>query len=494
MIKHIFVAALFLISVNVSATTYNVKDFGAKSDTTFDSQKGFQAAIDKAYGDGGGTVIVPAGDFLISGIEIKSNIHFKLSGGATIYGSKDLLSYPSHESFDQHGNDITRIYLVSLHDVENVIISGKGTIDGQGLFYWENDPPLPHWIKAKKERPNALLEVADCKNITVRDITLTNSPNWTFHILHSEDIVIDGIKIKNSLFAPNADGIDITGSKFVRVTNCDITTCDDAIVLKTWMNGKSCEDITVTNCTLETLCAALKLGTESYAGFKRITFSNCTVRAASRLFAIYIRDGATAEDITVSNIVGTTKAPLVLNRPIQLMVTKRRDHSPLGTIKNVFMDNIICKTDGRLLMTADEGGTIGNVRIMNMHLEYPFIEDPVPVGQIIKSQQFPQQHPEMIKARGVIVAKNMKDLRIDNLTIDWPDEEVPQDWQIPVRIINGDFDLNFKHDYSKAKQTDLSVIIGEDLQGGYIDLSQVKASDENTEIMKLENSDIEIKN
>jgi hypothetical protein len=493
MTKHILAVIIFLFSLNTFSSTYIVKDFGAKSDTTFNSQKAFQAAIDKAYNEGGGIVVVTPGQYLISGIEIKSNIHFIIQGGATIFGSKDMMSYPSHESFDQHGNDITRRYLISLHEVENVIISGKGTIDGQGLFYLANNPTLPHWIKAKKERPNALLEVSDCKNITVRDITLTNSPNWTFHILHSEDIVIDGIKIKNSLFAPNADGIDITGSKFVRVTNCDITTCDDAIVLKTWMNGKSCEDITVTNCTLETLCAALKLGTESYADFKRITFSNCAVRAASRLFAIYIRDGATAEDITVSNIVGTTKAPLVLNRPIQLMVTKRRDYSPLGTIKNVFIDNIICKTDGRVLMTADEGGTIENVRIMNMHLEYPFIEDPVPVGQLIKSQQFPQQHQEMIKARGAIVAKNMKDLRIDNLTIDWPDEEVPQDWQIPVRIINGDFDLNFKHDYRKAKQAELSVVVGENLKGGYIDLSQVKASGDNTELMILDNSDIEIK-
>lgn len=491
--KRMIVNILLLFAMTtVYGIQYNVQDFGAKADTTFDSQKAFQEAIDKAYGEGGGTVVVPAGDYLISGIEIKSNIHFIIEGGATVFGSKDMLAYPSHEGTNQHGKGITRRYLVSLHGAENVIISGKGTIDGQGLFYWANNPPLPHWIKAKKERPNALLEIADCKNITVRDITLTNSPNWTCHVLHSEDIVIDGIKIENSLFAPNADGIDITGSRFVRVSNCDITTCDDAIVLKTWMNGKSCEDVVVTNCTLETLCAALKLGTESYADFKRITFSNCVVRAASRLFAIYIRDGATAEDVVVSNIVGTTKAPLVLNRPIQLMIAKRTHESPLGRIKNIFMDNIICKTDGRLLMTADDGGTMENIRISNFHLDYPFIEDPSPVGEVIKSQQFPQEHPEMIKARGAIVAKNMKDLRIDNLTISWPGENVPQDWQIPVRIINGDFNLNFKHDYSKAKQTELAVVVGENLNGGYIDLSQVKASGEKSKLMIMENCDIKI--
>lgn len=492
MTKQILAVIVLLFSLNTFSATYIVTDFGAKADTNYDSQKEFQAAIDKAYVEGGGTVIVPAGIYLISGIEIKSNINFVIEGGAVVYGSKDMQLYPSHKGFDQHGKAIMRKYLISINNAENVSLSGKGKIDGQGLFYWENNPPMPHWIKAKKERPNALLEVANSKNVTIRDITLTNSPNWTCHILHCQDIVADGIKIKNSLFAPNADGIDITGSRFVRVSNCDITTCDDAIVLKTWKNGNSCEDVVVTNCTLETLCAALKIGTESYEDFNRITFSNCAVRAASRLFAIYIRDGATAEDVTVSNIVGSTKAPLVLNRPIQLMIAKRKENSPLGTIKNIFIDNIICKTDGRLLMTADEGGTIENVRIMNMHLEYPFIEDPLPVGQVIKSAQFPQEHPNMIKARGAIVAKNIKDLRIDNLTITWPGESVPEDWQIPVRIINGDFDLNFKHDYSKAKQAELSVVVGENLIGGYIDLSQVEASGKNVELDVLKNSSLKI--
>ncbi|MFW6222234.1 MAG: glycosyl hydrolase family 28-related protein [Bacteroidota bacterium] len=170
----VLITVIWFCVTDVFSTTYNVKDFGAKPDTAFDSQKAFQDAIDKANENGGGTVVVPAGNYLISGIEIKSNIHFIVEGGATVFGSKDMMSYPSHKSFDQHGNDITRRYLVSLHEAENVIISGKGGIDGQGLFYWDNNPTLPHWIRAKKERPNALLEVADCKNIKIRDITLIN--------------------------------------------------------------------------------------------------------------------------------------------------------------------------------------------------------------------------------------------------------------------------------------------------------------------------------
>ena len=460
-----------------SITEYNVLDFGAKADTNVSSRAGIQAAIDEAAKKGGGTVVIPPGDYMTGGIEVKSNITLNIMGGATLWGTKDLNEYSEIEGFTQHGEPTKRRFLITTQNAKNVTICGKGIIDGQGLSYWENSPLMPHWIKAKKERPNALVEISESENVTLRDITLQNSPNWTCHILHSTDVAVEGIRIINSLFAPNADGIDITGSKDVRVANCDITTCDDGVVLKTWKNGKPCEDVTVTNCTIETLCAALKLGTESYADYRRVTFSNCAVKAASRLFAIYVRDGCLVENVAVSNIVGNTKAPLVLNRPIQVMITKRNEDSKLGHIRNVFVDNMICKTDGRLLITADDGSTINNFRISNLHLDYPFIEDPEPVGKIIKSGQFPQKQPHLITKRASIVAKNMSNFKLDNFSITWPEEKVPTDWQIKERLLNGDFDLKFKHDYSKSKQTDLEVFYGEGMLNSSIDLSGVKASD-----------------
>ena len=309
-------------------------------------------------------------------------------------------------------------------------------------------------------------------------------------MLHSQDEVVDGIRIINDLFAPNADGIDITGSHRVRVTNCDITTCDDAIVLKTWKNGQPCEDITVTNCTLETLCAALKLGTESYADYRRITFSNCAVRAASRLFAIYVRDGGTVEDVSVSNIVGSTKAPLVLNRPIQMMITKRNENSKLGQIRNVMIDQIICKTDGRLLITADDGSSIDNLSISKLHLDYPFIEDPVTVGKDIKSGQFPLEQQHLIQKEAAVVLKNLNNFQLSGLTITWPGSAVPTNWQIPVRLINGDFNLKFEHDYTSPRQTELMVIYGENLQGGMLNNPLAESSAGKLQKYKLLDSSI----
>jgi hypothetical protein len=185
------------------------------------------------------------------------------------------------------------------------------------------------------------------------------------------------------------------------------------------------------NIIFELQGGATLLGTESYADYRRITFSNCAVRAASRLFAIYGRDGATVEDVLVSNITGSTKAPLVLNRPIQLMIAKRTPESPVGHIRNVSIDQVSCETDGRILLTSIEPDHLSDIRIRDLHLRYPFVEDPTAPGTDIKSAQFPTTLPEVLTAKAAVVANNLSNFQLEGLTITWPKEDVPEGWRIP---------------------------------------------------------------
>jgi polygalacturonase len=130
---------LLSISLMVFAKIdYNILDYNAIGDGVTNNRMAIQSAIDDAAEAGGGRVIVPAGKYLTGGIEMRDNIIFELQGGATLLGTNQLEAYAAHEGFDQHGNPIQRRYLVSVTDVKNVLIEGKGTIDGQGQFYWEN--------------------------------------------------------------------------------------------------------------------------------------------------------------------------------------------------------------------------------------------------------------------------------------------------------------------------------------------------------------------
>src|SRR5690349_7812914 len=63
------------VDANTKGTRiYNIRDFGAKGDGVTLDTAALQAAIDACNRDQGGTVLVPAGVFVIGTVEIKSNV------------------------------------------------------------------------------------------------------------------------------------------------------------------------------------------------------------------------------------------------------------------------------------------------------------------------------------------------------------------------------------------------------------------------------------
>ena len=86
------ICSLTIFSVCVSAATYSIADFGA--DTTRICTKSINEAISRAYGDGGGTVVVPAGRYESGTIVLKDNVNLQLDAGAVIEASDDYADFP----------------------------------------------------------------------------------------------------------------------------------------------------------------------------------------------------------------------------------------------------------------------------------------------------------------------------------------------------------------------------------------------------------------
>ncbi len=124
-------------------------------------------------------------------------------------------------------------------------------------------------------RPSPMIRFANCRNVRVSNVRLTNSAGWTLHLLNCDDVQIAGISIKNPVYGPNTDGIDITGCQNVQVSGCTIETGDDAICLKSenplGPEPRLVKHVSVTNCTLTTCCNGFKLGTSSEGGFEDIS-------------------------------------------------------------------------------------------------------------------------------------------------------------------------------------------------------------------------------
>jgi polygalacturonase len=269
----------------------SVRDYGAAGDGAQLDTRALQAAIDACAAAGGGTVYFPPGRYLSGTLFLKSHITLHLEGGATLLGSPSREDYPSTvPAVRSYTDNYTVRSLIYAENLEHIALEGHGVIDGQGGTF----------KGSYKDRPY-LLRVIACREVSMRGLTLRNSPMWVQHYLACEGVCIDGVRVKSTCNANN-DGIDIDGCEQVRIANCDIRSGDDALVLKSTQE-RPCRNVVVTNCVLSSLCNAFKLGTESNGGFENIVMNNCAIYD-TRIsgIALELVDGGTLEQVSISNV------------------------------------------------------------------------------------------------------------------------------------------------------------------------------------------------
>lgn len=275
-----------------------ISDFGAVCDGQTDDTRAIQAAI-RAVGDkGGGTVVVPGGRRSVCGqIRLVSGVELHLENGSVLLASSDPDRYGS-EGFG---------CVIETWKADNCAITGTGTIDARGLDYMRAD--LTYIYEPMPWRPR-LVGFVDCRNLTIRDVTFRDSPNWTLHLVGCEHVNIDGVTIDNNTKIPNCDGIDPDHCRHVTISNCRIKAGDDGIVLKNtkeFADRGPCEDINITNCQIESTSAAIKIGSESVSDFRRITITGCVIRSSHRGVAVQLRDQGNVSDLIVSGCVIETR-------------------------------------------------------------------------------------------------------------------------------------------------------------------------------------------
>lgn len=277
----LILAAAFLFSCQVFAQTYNIRDFGAKTDSTFLNTKAIQAAIDQCAGKGGGEVLVPAGTYYTGTIFLKSNVYLHLSAGAVLQGSYNPTDYPEHSiiAAKKFGtithNGLYVEYMKALIIADNAHhtgIIGRGTVKGAG------EGNAFQLGLNTDGRPKNLFFIG-CTHVLLRDISVLNSAQVTISVSGCKQVNIDGIYLR-SLVNWNCDGLDMDAQD-VTIANCVIDAEDDAICFKSEYLDKFCENITVTNCVVSSLCNGIKLGTGSRTGFRNITVNNCVIKKAS---------------------------------------------------------------------------------------------------------------------------------------------------------------------------------------------------------------------
>jgi len=306
----------------------DVRDFGAVADGKTLTTTSIQAAFDKCHEAGGGKVLIPPGRYLSAPLFLRSNLELELLPGAHLLGSTNFGDYPTIQGRWEGLDRTIFASLLTGQDLENVTISGRGTIDGQGQEWWKahretqalrrklglegREPENPPGSPLKWPRPR-LINLYGCKNVHIAGITILNSPSWNVHPVLCEDICIDGVTIWGPGDSPNTDGIDPDSCRLVRISNCYISTGDDCVVIKSGYKYQPgvkqipSEDITVTNCVFGTGHAGVAIGSETSGGVRNVTVSNCVCNGTRR--GLYIKSargrGNIVENFRASNVVLT---------------------------------------------------------------------------------------------------------------------------------------------------------------------------------------------
>ena len=345
---------------------YIITEYGVEEDNNLVQTEKIQAVIDLCSQEGGGVIVIPNGTFISGSLFFRPKTHLLIEEGGELKGSDRIRDFQIVKTRMEVQTLNYFAALVNADNVDGFTITGPGTINGNGYLYWEE-----FWIRRKYNKDCTNLEamrprniyISNSKNVTVQDVRIINSPFWTNHLYHCENVRYLGCyiyaptenitKIDITKGAPSSDAIDIDVCKNVLIHGCYMHVNDDAVVLKggkgTWAdkdeNNGPCSNIIIEDCTYGKVHGCLTLGSESLHD-KNVILRRINVENASRVLWLKMRPDTPQhyEYITVEDIVGKCDSFLVIRPWTQFFNPEDRDDMPLSQCNDIVIKNINMET------------------------------------------------------------------------------------------------------------------------------------------------------
>lgn len=342
----------------------NVKDFGAVGDGKTKDTTAIQKAI-----DAGGIVFFPPGVYLSGTLYLKSNGGLDLAPGAVLLASPDKKDYNANDfcvqnSFSVNERASGAHFIVALEQ-KNIVIRGGGVIDGnRKAFYNEIWKEHPTVFKLTDWRPGQMMYFCECENVRVTDVSLNNAPYWTLFLHGCEQVNVRGVHIWNDFKTHNGDGIDIDCCRYVTVSDCTIHSGDDCITFRgdnrKLKNKRICENITVTNCIIETRCNAIRVGVGNSV-IRNCTVSNIIISDAGAGIHLCSRyspnaEGVTIENILFSDILMYSKRPVAVSSDVRGVNDKA-----IKPIRNIVFRNVNGTASRSFFVESNHRGDIRDI-------------------------------------------------------------------------------------------------------------------------------------
>ncbi|RKD91092.1 glycoside hydrolase family 28 protein [Mangrovibacterium diazotrophicum] len=407
---------------------FQITDFGATSDSLADCKPAIDKAIQACAEAGGGTVIIPAGIWYVEGpIHFESNINLQIDEGATLRFSSNPASYLPVVATSWEG---TLVYnyspLIYAYGKENIAITGKGTIDGEGsktFAGWHGQQKPDQLLSRDMNHQNTpveerifgeghflrpqLVQFYNCKNILVEGVKIEDSPFWCIHLLMCENATLRGLTYDAQ--NKNNDGIDPEYSRDILIENINFNNNDDNVAVKAGRDDEGramqrpSENIIIRNCHFKGLNAVV-MGSEMSSGVRNVFVENCDAAGYAQR-GIYLKSnpdrGGEISNIFVKNV-------------------------HLGEVKDCFM----------VTSNYHNEGTDFPTNIHSIYLENVSCKKAIKYGIYIKGHELKDVHDFVIKdfkvdsaGRGVHV-EHAENIRFENVVVN--NEEVVWD---PVKLL-----------------------------------------------------------
>jgi hypothetical protein len=396
------VAGLFCAQTAAAQRVFNVNDYGATGRKTDDARPAIQKAIDACGKVGGGRVYVPPGEYTSGQLHLRSGVRLYLDSGATIYATLDSTQY----------DDAKKAALIYGEDLDNIAIEGAGTLDGQASYEWHLNTITDHYILPNQRRMEAagkplmrsfpvsygretvyprMVLLLRCTDVRIASVKFLRSRSWTINPYACKRLVIDGVYIYSSQKeAVWADGIDPDGCQDVRISNCTIETGDDAICFYStpaWGPVLPTENVTVTNSRLSSSSAAIKFCDGNSKAVRHVVISNVVITNSNRGLAFMVFDGGIVEDVVIDNVTIDCRRfdwfwwgegdPIHFNIKRRSEIDGRHyENEPAaGMIRNVTISNVIAHGQGTSAIQGHPDSWLEGIRLNHVRLFMSHAED-----------------------------------------------------------------------------------------------------------------------
>ena len=345
-----------------------ISDFGAVADAKTVNTEAIQAAIDQCAASGGGVVVVPKGTFLSGAIFLKQGANLYVEKDGVLKGTTNIDDYPVINTRWEGTEEPWTSAFVNAEGLTNLEITGKGTIDGSGEEWLQNNPlrgrggrgnadvtangaspaPPPPPM-ARRGRPR-LIGIQNSKHVHVASLNLHNQAVWCLFFLYSEDVVAENLRITAEHNIPSSDGIDIDSSKRVRINNVYIDVDDDCISIKSGKDAdglrvnRPAEDIVIENSHFAYGHGGVAMGSETSGGIRNVEVRNCVSDSdnwAPIRFKTQPSRGGVVENITYRDIkLHQTRQAFEFNLEWRMVPPIAPPAKVLPVVRNVRIINV----------------------------------------------------------------------------------------------------------------------------------------------------------